>query len=343
MKCLQGKKRFDIRIVEKEIPVPEHNQVLLKVCACGICGTDLHFLTRKETYTPLGHEIAAMVVAVGESVTRAKAGDMVSVEDLTACGTCVFCKSGFRHLCRNMTGLSEQSGMGEYLCVHENNLVLCNGLTQEQAALVEPSAAALSACLKAEIPEGGTVAVWGLGPIALLCIPLAKYYHAKKVVCIGSRRGTRRNPAREKVAKQLGADAVYYSEEPDFRKTMPENIRSVIVTSPPSTVPAAVETAGYGSTIVVLGVSLGGNACATVDVDDMVFGKKNLLTMLAEPACYFPQCVELIRQGTLPVEKLLTHTIRLTDVEGFRDLYDNDREVVKGIVINQPKEQEEKK
>ncbi len=334
MKYLQGKKNFDLVIREKEIPVPVHNQVLLRVLACGICGTDLHFLRKKEEYVPLGHEISAIVIAVGESVTKVSVGEMVVVEDLSACGTCTYCKNGERYLCRSMTGLDGQSGMGENLIVHENNLVPCQGLTGEQAAFVEPAAVALTACLAAGIRDDSSLVIWGLGPIALLCASIGRYFHAKEIVCIGGRRGTKRSRKREEAALELGADRVCYSKEENWKEEMPETIRSVIVTSPPATLSEAVLTAGYGATIVPLGVSMDEHSRADLDVDELIFNKKRIVSVLAEPACYFPRCIDLIRAGVIPTEKLLTHRIPLTDTEQFRSVFAEDEEVIKGIIIN---------
>ena len=137
MKYLQGKRNFDLVVCESDIPVPVNNQVLVKVLACGICGTDLHYLRSREEYTPLGHEISAIVVSQGNAVTKVSVGDMVVVEDAAPCGHCTYCKNNEHYLCRNTLGLNGQSGMGEYILVHENNLVLCKNLTREQATFVE--------------------------------------------------------------------------------------------------------------------------------------------------------------------------------------------------------------
>lgn len=334
MKYLQGKKEFDLIIREQEIPIPVHNQVLVRVLACGVCGTDLHFLKKNQEYTPLGHEISALVVAVGDSVTKVSVGEMVVVEDLSACGTCSSCKNGESHLCRNMTGLEGQSGMGEYLVVHENNLVCCQGLFGEQATLVEPSAVALTACLAADIRDDSGLVIWGMGPIALLCVAIGRYLHAGEIVCVGGGRDTKRSRKREKAALALGAARVCYSREGNWREELPKEIRSVIVTSPPATLSEAVLSAGYGGTIVPLGVAMDGNAGAKLDVDELIFHKKRIVSVLAEPARYFPRCIELIRRGVIPAEKLLTHRISLTDVEEFCRVFAGDEEVIKGVVVN---------
>lgn len=335
MKYLQGKKNFDLVVKEKEIPVPKHNQVLIKVLACGICGTDLHFLRKNEEYTPLGHEISAIVLEVGGSVTKTAVGEMVVVEDLAACGTCVNCKNGESHVCRNMTGLDGQSGMGEYLLIHENNVVPCKGLTREQATFVEPLAVALNACLAADIREDSALAIWGIGPLGLMCVSLGKYFHAKEIICIAGNKGTKRNQYREKTAYELGATKVIYSEEENWEVFLPKKISSVVVTSPPKTVPDAIRTSGYGAVIVPIGISLDESAVVSINVDELIFQKKKIHPVLAEPARYFPRCVDMIRNGVVPVDKLLTHKIRLTDTEQFRSIFLNDEEVIKGIVVNE--------
>ncbi len=160
MKYLQGKRNFDLVVCESDIPVPVNNQVLVKVLACGICGTDLHYLRSREEYTPLGHEISAIVVSQGNAVTKVSVGDMVVVEDAAPCGHCTYCKNNEHYLCRNTLGLNGQSGMGEYILVHENNLVLCKNLTREQATFVEPAAVSLTACMNAQIREDRPLIIW---------------------------------------------------------------------------------------------------------------------------------------------------------------------------------------
>lgn len=94
MKYLQGRKEFDLVIREDKIPIPQFNQVLVRILACGICGTDIHYLKKSTNYQPLGHEISAIVVSIGENVTKVTVGEMVVVEDASPCGSCDNCKNG---------------------------------------------------------------------------------------------------------------------------------------------------------------------------------------------------------------------------------------------------------
>lgn len=324
-----------MRIRESEIPVPTHNDTLVRILACGICGTDLHFLRNNEAYTPLGHEISAIVVAVGESVTKISVGDMVVVEDCTSCGSCIHCKNGESHLCRNMTTLNGQSGMGEYLLVHENNLVSCRTLTKEQATLVEPATVAWTACMEAEIRDDRPLVIWGLGPLALMCVALGRYFHAKEIFCVTRKKDSQRGRKRTEIAYELGASRIFDADELRGKEGLWDEACSVIVSSPPSTVSDAARLAGYGSVIVPFGIALDNSAKTEIDIDDLILHKKRIIPVLTEPARFFPKCIRLIEKGTIPAEKLLTHQIRLTDTKQFRDVYTKDEAVIKGIIINE--------
>lgn len=335
MKYLQGRKEFDLVIREDKIPIPQFNQVLVRVLACGICGTDIHYLKKSTNYQPLGHEISAIVVSIGENVTKVTVGEMVVVEDASPCGSCDNCKNGEFYLCRNTTGLNGQSGMGEYLVVHENNLVKCSNLTKEQATFVEPSAVAFTACLQADIREDKPLIIWGMGVQALMCVALGKYFHAKEIICVGHREESARSRKCEQLAMELGATEVTYTRYLKTREHLRDENCSVIVTSPPSTLTEAIRLVGYGSVIVPFGIALDDSTKTVIDLDDMILNKKQIKTVLTEPSCYFPRCIKLIEKEVIPTRRLLTHQISLTDTEQFRKIYMGDEAVVKGIIVNE--------
>jgi L-iditol 2-dehydrogenase len=114
-KGLYGKKYLDIAVREREIPPLDEDHVLVKVHACGVCGTDLNFVRDwPGDPMPLGHEIAAEVLEVGKNVTTVVPGDRVIVEDVSMCGVCEDCKSGHPEFCRNLCSIEGQPGMGNY-------------------------------------------------------------------------------------------------------------------------------------------------------------------------------------------------------------------------------------
>ena len=187
----KGQMDFDVR--EEEVGPVGNQDVIIKVHACGICGTDVNFARDwAEDYMPLGHEIAAEVVEVGKDVTSLKPGDKVIVEDCTMCGVCENCKTGQVQFCRNMFDLNGKPGMAEYMCVRHNSCVPFDGLDYKYACLTEPLAVSLTAVLNAEVPLGGSVAVLGPGPLGLMAAQVAKLRGAGFVALTGLNRKTPR-------------------------------------------------------------------------------------------------------------------------------------------------------
>ena len=172
---LFGKKFLDITERTMKIDSPSEDHVVVKVHACGVCGTDINFVRDwTDEPMPLGHEISAEVVEVGKNVTSVKVGDRVIVEDCTMCGICVDCKSGHPELCRNMYDMENQPGMGQYMSVRFNCLNKFEGLDYVTACLTEPLAVSLTSVLLAEVPIGGSVVVLGNGPLGLMAARLAR-------------------------------------------------------------------------------------------------------------------------------------------------------------------------
>ncbi len=317
---------------------PGCNEVVLRVLACGVCGSDIHMMEKSLQYAPLGHEISAQVVAVGNGVYRVKAGDTVIVEDVTLCGVCTDCKNGNTQWCKNAYNLNGQSGMGEYLIVRENSLVPYAGMDPSTASLTEPLAVALNTYLAAKIPLHGTLVVFGMGVLGLMCVRLAKYYGAHKVICVGSRKGSFRNAVREEAAYKLGADAVFYSDEnvtnSVIEKLNGKKADGVIVTSPPNTVSGALQTAKYGANIVVIGLDLGGNAKVEIDIDQLIFNKHSLVPVFAEPAKMFPLSIELLKAGVIDAKILVTHTVGMSEVDQLKKILSQDTPIIKVVILN---------
>lgn len=336
MYSLQTKKYFDFQLTQSDIRPPAENEVVVRVLACGVCGTDVHLMKRAETYTPLGHEIAAEIVETGANVTAYRPGDTVIVEDVTFCGLCRDCKNGDTHLCKNNYDLGGQSGMGEYLTVDRRLLVPYSGLDPAAACLTEPLAVSINTYLAAKIPLNGTLVVFGMGALGLMCVRLAKHFGASRVVCVGSHKGSVRNQAREQAAYKLGADKVLYADDrleeavtAAFNGTKADG---VIVTSPPKTLPAAMCTAKFGANIVVIGVDLSGHAKADIDIDALIFNKNTIVPVFAEPAKMFPLSNDLIKTGVIDPKLLITHTFWLDETEKLRDLFTQDRPVIKAVM-----------
>ena len=328
---LFGRKYLDLQERSRELPAPEEDRVLVRVQACGVCGTDLNFVRDwKDDPQPLGHEIAAEVLEVGRKVPGLKAGDRVIVEDCTMCGSCPDCKSGHPELCRNLFTLEGQPGMGEYLSVRWSSLVPFEGLDYALASLTEPLAVCFTAVLNAQIPLGGSVLVLGNGPLGLMAARLARLRGAGWVGITGLAADTPREKARFAAAARFGCDlAIRVGRdelEREVKSRFPSGVDRVIVSSPPESLPDALKVIRFGGIVSFFGLHFGGRNQVTVDVNDLVFRKISLIPTFAEPAINFPVACRLLRDGLVDAGALVTHTF------GFDQAADTLRGIVEGTL-----------
>ena len=338
-RALYAKGHMDFDTRDDQVGPPGNQEVLIKVHACGICGTDVNFANDwAEDQMPLGHEIAAEVVEIGKDVTAYKPGDKVIVEDCTMCGICENCKTGQVQFCRNMYDLSGQAGMAEYMCVRQNSCVPFDGLDYTSASLTEPLAVSISAVLTAEIPLGGSVAILGPGPLGLMAAKVAKLKGAGFVAVTGLNRKTAREKARMDLAQYYGADLVIEAEtqsvEDLVKAKFPNGVDRVIVTSPPKSMYDALKIIRYGGNITFLGLNFGGQDTIEISINDLIFNKISLRPSFAEPAINFPLSINLLREGLVDPEKLITDTVSLDQVEEtIGSIISGDKPIVKAVCM----------
>jgi len=326
---------FELR--DFELPALGDNDVLVKVHACGVCGTDIHFAKdAKGDFNPLGHEIAAEVLEAGRNVTNCKPGDRVIVEDCGMCGVCENCKNGDVHLCRNMHNLAGRPGMAKHMVVNERLCDRFDGLDYVPASLTEPQAVALNAVLHAQIPPAADVVVFGPGPIGLMCVRLAKMVGAATVGLVGYDATCAREKARFDTGKKLGADFVVDTavENPveAVRRRFPNGADRVIVTSPPKSMEQAIATGRFGVVVSFIGINLGGNSSITMDVNDLIFNKRSLIPTFAEPAIRFPMSLKILQRGMMDWRQIVTHTFKLEEHKKiFAGIVDGKQPIIKAV------------
>ena len=338
-KGLFGKKGLDIQERVQDIKSPDDDHVIVKVWACGVCGTDINFVRDwPEDPMPLGHEVAAEVVEVGKNVTTVKPGDRVIVEDCSLCGVCEACKSGHSEFCRNMFTMEGQPGMGQYMSVRYNSLDKFDGLEYAAASLTEPLAVSLTSVLHAEIPLGGSVAVLGNGPLGLMAARLAKLQGAGFVAITGLGDGKPISQARFAVARAFGCDLIVevgkQSVEDEIKGKIPNGVDRVIVTSPPQSLTDALKIIRFGGIIVFFGLHFGGKNKVEVDVNDLVFRKITLRPTFAEPAINFPVSNRLLKDGLVDAGKLITHTFGFDQVKPIMGaIVEGNQPIVKAVML----------
>jgi len=336
---LFGKKYLDIQERAQDIPAPDEDHVIVRIRACGVCGTDVNFVRDwDEEPMPLGHEISAEVVEVGKNVTTVAPGDCVIVEDCTMCGVCDDCKSGQPQFCRSMYTMEDQPGMGEYLSVRYNCLDKYAGLDHVAACLTEPLAVSLTSVLNAQIPLGGSVVVLGPGPLGLMSARVARLYGAGYVAITGLPADNARERARLELAAQFGCDDFIevgkQDLEGEIKQKFPDGVDRVIVSSPPASMADALKIIRFGGIITFYGLHFGGESTIEVDVNDLIFRKISLIPTFAEPAINFPVSNRLLREGLVDAEALVTHTFGFDQVrETMAGIIDGTEGIVKAVML----------
>jgi threonine dehydrogenase-like Zn-dependent dehydrogenase len=193
-------------VAEFDVPVVGEKEILMKVGACGICGSDITFLDTDDdgylsyvghTKLPviIGHEYAGEVSVAGDKVTKFKPGDLIVAETMNWCGECMPCRSGMVNQCENLEeiGFTLNGGIGEYLVVQEKYCLSINGFfdvynnkqkAMEAGALIEPITVAYNGIFTQAggFRPGSNVAVFGAGPIGLASVMLAKAAGAAKIL-----------------------------------------------------------------------------------------------------------------------------------------------------------------
>jgi threonine dehydrogenase-like Zn-dependent dehydrogenase len=201
MKAAVYKGRGGISLDERERPTPREDEVLVRVHAASICGTDLkiirggHFKVGANDTRVLGHELAGEIVEVGGHVAYWKVGQRVSVVPNIGCGHCEMCRKGLNNMCAdyNAFGISVDGGFQQYMIVPPAALYGGNlfeipaTMSYEEASLVEPLSCCFNAWKDLDVTPEDRVLVFGTGPIAAMFLQLAKAYGARQVIVVGRR------------------------------------------------------------------------------------------------------------------------------------------------------------
>ena len=197
----------DIRVERAPVPTPAPGEVLVKVAACGVCGSDIPRMLRNGGYVmPIvcGHEFAGQVVQLGAGVDGVELGGLVGVAPLIPCRTCEHCQRGAFGLCEDYDyfGSRCDGAYADYVAVPQGNLLrLPIGLDPRAAAMIDPAAIALHALWKTGLRAGQRVLVVGAGPIGLFAVQWARLSGAATVVALDL------NEAKAAMAREAGATA----------------------------------------------------------------------------------------------------------------------------------------
>jgi len=325
MKALVFYGTGDLRYEDVPVPAMAAGEVLIRVRASGICGSDLHGYTgksdRRRPPMIMGHEFAGDVVDCSSGARRFKPGDRVVVQPLLFCGACDMCEAGLTNLCRgkSLFGVFSKNGaMAEFIAVPEKQLFpLPGGMSYEAASLMEPLAVAYSAVAKADFRGKRNVLVVGCGTIGLCIIKLVKALADVELVALDVQE------YRLEAARRLGADHGVDSSRDD--------VRSGLERLNPRGADIAFEAVGFGATVKLALENLGvngqcvwvGNSAKTVEVDmqDVVVGMKTIRGTYAYTHEDFRNALAVVAEKNLDLAPVISAVAPLGEgAELFRRL-----------------------
>jgi L-iditol 2-dehydrogenase len=318
----------------EQVPVPElaAGEVLIKVAACGICGTDIKKIFQRYVEPPqiLGHELAGTVVAAGPGVTKWKSGDRVMSFHHTPCGACFYCENRLFSQCKQYktTGLTagftpNGGGFGEYVkampWVAERGIVaLPDNVSFEEATFIEPINTIVKAVQKARIRKGETVLILGCGPIGLQLLMVANLAGAKLYTS---------DPMAERRAKSLTLGALEAFDPTSGKLIADIKARTegrgadavLVAVAHPSVVVDALAAARPGGRILLFAandpVTKIEFPAAAVGIDEKeILGSYSAAVDIQESAA------ELVLQRKLPVMEIVTHRFPLDKIQEALDL-----------------------
>ncbi len=317
MRAVRLEATGELHLREVERPSPGAGELLVRIEACGICGTDRHLFHGEFPARPpvtLGHEFTGIVEKVGTGVSDFREGMRITVDPNIACGRCPQCQRGKINLCENLRaiGIQKDGGFAEHVAVPEKQaFALPDDLDPIHGAFCEPLACCLHGIDLAKIETGSSVIVLGGGVIGLLVVQLARLAGATDVVLVT------RSADKRRLGETLGATASIDPGGSGFPQSLisrdgllPGGADVVIeCAGVRETVEQAPSLARSGGAVVILGVMPQG-AKVSMEPFDLLFREISLISSFINPFTH-RRAADLISSGAIKVEPLISRRIGL--------------------------------
>ena len=335
MKAIQITKPFEINVIEKDPPVPQAGEALLRVLYCGVCGADVASYTGNQPFTTYpripGHEFSAQIVSVPENGKGLKPGDVVTCNPYFNCGTCYACRRGLVNACHNnqTMGVQRDGSFQEYVAMPVERVIPGKGLSAKQLALIEPFSISAHALSRAAVKPGDNLLIMGAGPIGLFALLRAKSLGARVAVAdlLDNRLA---------LAKEYGADLIINNKTDDLAAMCADFTEGcgfdvcVEACGAPATFLACIEQAAHGANLILIG----NGKKETTFVHSIllkkelnVFGSRNAFTK------DFEALIDLVAAGGADVLKMVSGVYDADDARAaFDALAHNDGTLAKLLI-----------
>jgi L-iditol 2-dehydrogenase len=345
MRAVQLFSPGDVRCTTIEVPgLKKQNDVVIKVKACGVCGSDIKRVMSRGAYRypiVIGHEFSGEVVGVGPDCRNIKRGDRVTVMPLINCKKCDYCSIGATVACDSYDyyGSKIDGAMAEYVCVDANNVIhIPDEVSYEEAAMTDPASVALHAVGKAGVMAGQTVAVFGLGAIGFIAIQWLLSLGCGRVIAVDI------IDSKLELARNLGATLCINGKTEDA-------VRAIMEYTGGQGADACIEIAGAGisQTNAINSVrKLGTVVLCGISYDDLVLPNAALSRILRGelivrgswnssitpiPINEWESSLMFMRKGKLKLRELITHRVKLEDCLSVFTMMNNRNEVFTKVMF----------
>lgn len=310
-----------VRVEEIPEPVPAPDEVVVRVEACGICGSDVQIANVPPGHPSrppvvLGHELVGRISSVGSAVMGVAVGQRVVIDPDPKCGACAFCRAGRPANCTNIValGVYRDGALAGYVAAPAAcAFPIADDVPAEIASLTEPLACVVNATNRAAIRPGESAVVYGAGAIGLLFAAVFRASGASPVVVVEP------NPRRRAVTMEVGADHALSPEEFAARRAeiLPLGA-DVVADAVGSALADAIDVAAMGARIVVFGM----NQNAVVPIRQVVITEKSIGIFGTYITHFtFPAAIRMIESGSLNLKPIVSDIVPLADaLEGLARL-----------------------
>jgi len=326
MKAVRYHAPNDIRVENIEQPRCGTDEVLVKVEACAICGSDLKaFISGNPRIKPprvMGHEFVGTIVATGQDVSGFQTGERIVMATSISCGACLYCLKGWSNLCRELApmGFAYDGGMAEYVLIP--SLAIQNGhvvkapakLSAETAALAEPVSCAVNAVENCRVAEGDVVVVIGAGPLGIMNACVAKAYGASRIIL------SEINPDRLKQCETFGFDRLVNPAKENLHQVVMDETNGygadVAIVAAPAAPPQqeALSLVRKRGTVMLFASLPVGKSDVSIDSRLVHYNEINLTGSSDSTSQHVIKALELLSSNHFPAEKLVTHRLPLGDI-----------------------------
>ena len=316
MDCVVFKEVGKYEITQRPIPrIQRANDVLVKVLACSICGTDVHILSDPPIYTAtpgtiIGHEIVGEVVECGEAVQGLQKGNRLIMDNNIACETCEVCRKGDYNVCPNMKsiGMEYDGAFAQYLVCPDSNLIkIHQDAPVGRAIFAEPLNVAMGGLKKIRIMPGDNIVIVGDGPIGMYFCKLCKAMGAGKVIVAGL------SEYRRPYITQSGADRFVIVTEEDLQTAIREEMplgADIAIECVGTTINDCIDAVRPGGKVLVVGL----NELATQEICQHKISRRGIDVLGTFIGVHTMQEVANgLNSGLLDFSYLVTHRLPLKD------------------------------